>query len=169
MAKSWSGSVIVTCSRGYTTFETGLLRLEFSLPVNRESVRPYAPSPPISMNLRFRTGKTTWLWFSLVCLISKGETVLIYADGQAHLFHGGCVYVRKEEYPSLPEVGPVWCLIDADGNGGMPPEFLVGDGGTGFPVQASSPNKRRYATWVKNRTAVVYGMSLWSEAELIQG
>ena len=95
--------------------------------------------------------------------------MLFYASGQAHLFHGGCVYVRKEEYPSLPEVGPVWCLIDADSNDGVPPEFLVGDGGTGFPVQASSPYKNGYAIWVKYYTAVAYAMPLWSEAEIMQG
>ncbi|KAK7683592.1 hypothetical protein QCA50_013430 [Cerrena zonata] len=121
-------------------------------------------------------GKTTWLWFMLICFIAEGKVVAFYLDGTMYLFRHGHVY------RALPNLGgtlsdfvessqdTIWCLIGSDLQIIPPPAHLVSQGVSKiFPIQASPPDYRRYKEWIDRRGGIVLGMPLWTEEELMAG
>ena len=123
----------------------------------------------VHIHLHICLGKTTWLWFALICLMAKGKSVVCFIDGETRLFHGGCVYAQKSEYSQVPNVESLWILIDVDSSCGLPPECLVGGDVWGFRIQTCSPFEKPCGTWVEANWPAVYGMPLWGEAEIIEG
>ncbi|TFK70412.1 hypothetical protein BDN72DRAFT_958786 [Pluteus cervinus] len=120
------------------------------------------------------TGKATWLWFILTCLIASRQTVAFHSGNKTRLFHGGCVYVIDDSPTRFFELSSasIWCLIDVGSQPEPPPIYLVhlaNFGGNIFPVQAAYPNAVRYGHWVRQRSARMWGMPLWDDEELMQG
>lgn len=113
-------------------------------------------------------GKTAWLWFMLVCLITKGETVAFVMCDIIHLFHGDRVYLSVVSVPTFPEVDNVWCLLDHYGNHRSPTALVRSRSGL-FPVLACSPTWKSYDGWIGGRPVLVFGMPLWSASDIYNG
>jgi len=116
-------------------------------------------------------GKTTFLGFLLVQLLSLGQVVLLCDSDEALLFYHGQVYSRsaKDAFRDLPtnrEYFPVWTLIEADRMKDGPSISLNFDI---WAIQASSLHPNRYKSWRKQTGAALLGMPLWSKRELKEG
>jgi len=118
-------------------------------------------------------GKTLFLTFMLVKLISAGQVVLLYNPPEVYLFYHGQVYSRlaKDGFESLPKhrrmtYCPIWALIDGDyGSQGLP----IGLSPVTWPVYASSPSPTRWTPLLEQNGATLLGMPLWNMEELLQG
>ncbi|KAF8893281.1 hypothetical protein CPB85DRAFT_1330806 [Mucidula mucida] len=119
-------------------------------------------------------GKTLFLWYALIRLITLGQLVIFAQSDERFLFYNGTVYsAGANDRPALPvfrgdKVKPkpfIWTLIDADG--GIVPPHLVHS--PCFPVQASAPNPICYKQWMKQRCGARLSLPLWSRKELWQG
>ncbi|EJC99708.1 uncharacterized protein FOMMEDRAFT_160136 [Fomitiporia mediterranea MF3/22] len=116
------------------------------------------------------TGKTTWLWYMLICCLMKYENVVFHYQADTRFFFEGRVYRAMRSNASLIEKGVFsWSLIDLDRREEGPPEFLTGKGVHILPIQAASPNPKRYFHWLKQRNGYVWGMPLWTLDEMMQG
>ncbi|KAL5482842.1 hypothetical protein ACEPAI_9437 [Sanghuangporus weigelae] len=120
-------------------------------------------------------GKTTWLWFMLIYLLTLKKNVALHTGGDTHLFYHDHVYIASSGTkvtwpPSTAVRDRIWCLIDSDEHVGPPPIYLTWkDEERIFPVHAASPNPARYYEWFKQRGGVIIGMPLWNEEEIIEG
>ncbi|KAL5480206.1 hypothetical protein ACEPAI_1476 [Sanghuangporus weigelae] len=120
-------------------------------------------------------GKTTWLWFMLIYLLTLKKNVALHTKGRTYLFYHDRVYIASSGPdvtwpPSTAVRDRIWCLIDSDERVGPPPSYLTSkDEGRIFPVHAAPPNPARYYKWFKQRGGVVIGMPLWNEEEIIEG
>jgi len=117
------------------------------------------------------SGKTTFLGFLVVRLLSLNQVVLLCDSDDAVLFYQGQVYTRpaKDAFKDLPVnrgYFPVWTPIDADSMTGGPSVKRRYDI---WAVQASSPHPDRYKSWRKQTGAALLGMSLWDLRELLKG
>ncbi|KAL5495831.1 hypothetical protein ACEPAI_1295 [Sanghuangporus weigelae] len=117
-------------------------------------------------------GKTTWLWYMLVCCLMDEEPVVFHYNGRTRLFLDGRVYYLKEtdnvHIPHAPE-DVTFSLIDADEELATPPTYLTHKIYGVFPVQASSPNSKRYNPWLKALQGYSWGMPLWAVEEIKKG
>ena len=118
-------------------------------------------------------GKTTFLKFMLVRLISAHQVVLVCGSTIAFLFYCGEVYSRStssglEGLPKHRHEGyhPVWGLVDVDYQTGGPP---ISEMSNIWPIQASSPKSDRWKAWSKQSGASMIGMPRWSTKDLIRG
>ena len=118
-------------------------------------------------------GKTIFLNYVLVRLISARQVVLICDEYKTHLFYCGQVYSRSagsglEDLPECLQTQyfPIWALIDVDYQKQGPPFSRRSNI---WPVQASSPNPVRWDAWRKQSQAYVLGMPLWNKEELVKG
>jgi len=118
-------------------------------------------------------GKTTFLKFMLVKLISAGQVVLLHDPPKIFLFYQGSVYSRLVEngLSYLPKYRtaycPIWTLIDGD----CPKDegSAIAFSPFAWPVQVSPPDPSRWKSWSKRSGATLLGMPLWNMEELVQG
>ena len=122
----------------------------------------------VFVNAHNLLGKTTWLYFMFIYLVTRGEPVAFYKRGTTRVFHQGNVYKTQVER-EFPRGQAPWCLIDSDLRNNTPPEYIIDSQSVVYPVQASSPNPTRYKSWVKQRSAKILGMRLWSEDDILKG
>ncbi|RPD61541.1 hypothetical protein L227DRAFT_652307 [Lentinus tigrinus ALCF2SS1-6] len=123
-------------------------------------------------------GKTTFLWFLLVCLLQKQQMVVMRMDETFEdvlLFHvDGHVYTAKNarRYPRVakPEMKEqifIWSLFDAGKDkAAAPPDMVLT---RMFPIQAPSPQYARYKEWSERRGPLITGLPLWTRDELRAG
>ena len=118
------------------------------------------------------SGKTTWLWFLLVALLSNGDDVIFSSGERFRLFHGERVYITTNplKIPSSSKAPerPLWCLIDADFQLHTPVSLIAGNGAR-FPILACPPSGEWYRAWFDQRLPVVWGMPLWNQQDLLAG
>ncbi|KAF9779871.1 hypothetical protein BJ322DRAFT_1086969 [Thelephora terrestris] len=118
------------------------------------------------------TGKTTFLKYMLVWLLSARQVVLLYEKSGIYLFYLGQVYFSAaRNFNYLPEhrmkcFCPVWALIDADLEAQEPP---IRAHSNIWPIQASPPDPIRWKLWVKQNHASILGMPKWNTEELAKG
>ena len=115
-------------------------------------------------------GKSNFLTFLLVWLISSRQVVLLYTNSTVRLFYDGQVY-SQSKFENLPqnqhtEYFPIWTLIDADF---LKQEHPLGRGQNVWPIQASCSNPDRFDAWHKQFGAAVFGMDVWDMPELMAG
>ena len=122
----------------------------------------------VFVNAHNLLGKTTWLYFMFIYLVTRGEPVAFYKRGTTRVFHQGHVYKTQVER-EFPRGQEPWCLIDCDHRNNIPPEYIIDSQSVVYPVQASSPNPTRYKSWIKERSAEILGMQLWSEDDIFEG
>jgi hypothetical protein len=112
-------------------------------------------------------GKTLFLWYLLLRLLSMKQVVLLRADRQDILFYHDGVYgtspaTRARHLPS-PHPGTfIWSLFDLL-SGEIFPELAIET--RCFPVQCPSPNRALYP-WRKQRSPLYTVFPLWSIEEL---
>ncbi len=119
-------------------------------------------------------GKTTFLKFMLVRLISARQVVLLCNSTAVHLFYRSQVYSRLMMvgcFEDLPQrkgapYCPIWALIDVDYQGHGPP---ISSSSNIWPIQSSSPNPIRWKHWKKQNGAAMLGLPLWKMEELMEG
>jgi len=114
-----------------------------------------------------------WLSYALVCILTRGETVVYHSGGVTLLFWGDSVYSRiwgvTTEFPP-PTKRQTWCLIDPDIETDERKISFMTRAHTMFPVIASSPNPLRYKGFRKVRISVPMKiMPLWTRNELKKG
>ncbi|KAJ3510035.1 hypothetical protein NLJ89_g4900 [Agrocybe chaxingu] len=120
-------------------------------------------------------GNTTFLWYTLIRLLNRRQPVLFVRNWDLILFfHDGVFTIPRSELgrASLPTLPGrcrafIWTLLELDGAQGEPETSLLED--PCFPVQASSPNPKRYSKWVRVRNAAKWGLPLWDKVELMKG
>ncbi|KAL5534792.1 hypothetical protein ACEPAG_1256 [Sanghuangporus baumii] len=116
-------------------------------------------------------GKTTWLWYMLVCCLMDEEPVVFHYNGRRRLFLDSRVYYLKEKdsvhVPHAPE-DVTFSLIGAE-ELATPPTYLTHKIYGVFPVQVSSPNNKRYNAWLKALQGYSWGMPLWAVEEIKKG
>ena len=131
-------------------------------------------SSPCTITHRHITfpGKTIFLYYMLVRLISARQPVLLYTSTTTIFFYRGEVYRQTTEnhFWSIPiyQGGyfPLWALIDIDSRLEPPP---IEGGSRVWPIQSSSPDPIRWYRWRSQTGAALLGMHLWTMEELIQG
>ena len=116
-------------------------------------------------------GKTTFLTYMLVRLMAADQIVLLLNASGLRLFYHGKVYLRPaiHGFSGIPEHNtryPIWTLVDVDSWEEGPPLDPNLDI---WPIQASDPDPRKFASWVKKYGAILLGMPLWNMEELIEG
>ena len=117
-------------------------------------------------------GKTLFLDFMLLRLMSANQVVLLFTGSALYLFCDEHVYMRVPGYflnlPTFQGASrfPIWTLVDADDLNHAPP---INVSQNIWPIQASSPNPNRWNTWSKRRDAALLGMPLWDIHELMEG
>jgi len=118
-------------------------------------------------------GKSTFLFFMLARLFSVQQVVLLSDGPDIYLFYRGKVYRRPAElsFENLPknpnrEYCPIPALVVGDFNDWA--SFLYRDANV-WPIQASSPQPKRWKHWVKQYNAATLVMPLWSTEELMKG
>jgi len=118
-------------------------------------------------------GKTTFLKFLLVWLLSAHQVVTLCDADSIYLFYHGVVYSRSSEslFVNVPKhktlrYYPIWAPIDVDFLNREPP---VRDDPNIWPVQASPPNPIRWQMWLKQLNGSLLGMPLWNRKDLVQG
>ena len=121
----------------------------------------------VFVNAHNLLGKTTWLYFMFICLVTRREFVAFYDGGTTGLFHQDHVY-KAQVGAEFPQNQMTWCLIDCDYRNDIP-VYIVHSQSAVYPVQASSPNPTRYKSWIKQRSAEILGMQLWSEDDIFEG
>ena len=96
-------------------------------------------------------GKTIFLKFLLVRLISAHQVVLLCDSGDAWLFYNGRVYLQlvRSGFKNLPRYKPssyrpVWTLVDVDFKITEPPV----KNSNVWPIQSSPPDSIRWKSWV---------------------
>ncbi|CAA7270214.1 unnamed protein product [Cyclocybe aegerita] len=126
-------------------------------------------------------GKTTFLWYTLIRLLNRRQPVLFVRNWHLILFfHDGVFTTPRSNLgraclptPPADEADEgrcrafIWTLLELDGAQGEPETSLLED--PCFPVQASSPNPKRYSKWVRVSNAAKWGLPLWDKVELMQG
>ena len=118
-------------------------------------------------------GKSLFLMFMLVRLISAHQVVLLCGSSEVFLFYCGRVYSRPTAsgLGELPrhqheEYHPIWALVDVDYIGQGPPITNLSNI---WPIQASSPNPVLWKAWSKQTNASILGMPRWNTEDLIKG
>ncbi|KAF9779812.1 hypothetical protein BJ322DRAFT_1086617 [Thelephora terrestris] len=160
-ADSSQGKILVTESYEYTFIRILYLR-ERDLGRARGVVLTGQPG----------TGKTTFLKYMLVRLLSARQVVLLYEKSGIYLFYLGQVYFSAaRNFGHLPEhrtkgFCPVWALIDADLEAQEPP---IRAHSNIWPIQASPPDPIRWKVWVRQNHASILGMPKWNMEELVKG
>jgi len=131
--------------------------------------------PPCAATHRWikSAGKTTFLTFMLVQLVSAHQVVIYCTPKECFLFYRGEVYTRStksgfENLPSGPGVSycPVWALIDMDFKNKAPP--IVRESNI-WPIQASSQKPIQWESWLNQTGGALLGLPLWSMEELMIG
>ncbi|KAF9039690.1 hypothetical protein BDZ89DRAFT_1156862 [Hymenopellis radicata] len=121
-------------------------------------------------------GKTVFLWYSLIRLITLHQVILFAQDNRLYLFYEGTVHSAAiKDNPTLPvfpgdpqsRASFIWTLIDVDLRDKPPATFLIQ--APCFPIQAASPNPLCYKLWSKYRLAARMSLPLWSKKELRKG
>ncbi|KAE9400364.1 hypothetical protein BT96DRAFT_1018915 [Gymnopus androsaceus JB14] len=126
-------------------------------------------------------GKSVFLWYLLAVLLTlkddspvRRAPVLLYHDVHIILFYDDRAYTPISpstfDFTALPEVdtsNAIWALIDVDDTTGEP-AGLAGARGV-FPIQAASPDPKRYRNWLRKRKAVMWGFPFWTVEELLAG
>jgi len=108
----------------------------------------------------------------LARLISADQVVVLCGSLNIYLFYQGRVYMRLTQFGlgDFPEhqgkYCPVWTLIDVDFNDRGPP---LDSTSNAWPIQASSPNRIRWKSWLKQYQGAKFGMPLWNMEELVAG
>jgi hypothetical protein len=104
-------------------------------------------------------GKTLWLSYALVRLLTEKKTVAYHYRSETFLFLGNSVYSRilgvATEFP--PAKPATFCLIDSDGKDELMDINFMTDRTVvdrTFPVMASSPSPSRYKIWENQRVTV---------------
>ncbi|KAK7684378.1 hypothetical protein QCA50_012325 [Cerrena zonata] len=132
-------------------------------------LQQWTPSNGVLVTGQPGTGKSTWLWYMLICLITMRKTIVFRMQEETRLFYQNNVYIIPPLYNLMPLAKHikdiVWCLIDNDWEKTCPPYNLVVPCNYLFPVQTSCSNRNRS----KKCTATVLGMPLWSKKELEAG
>ncbi|EIM92051.1 uncharacterized protein STEHIDRAFT_164408 [Stereum hirsutum FP-91666 SS1] len=141
--------------------------------------------------------KSTFLTFLLAQLLSFHQVVLLVSSTSSHLFFQGKVYVRRpssssssSQHQHMPYSGfhflpiaththralhlnpyPIWALINANAHDSTPDSAIaIPTNCNVWPVQACPPDgPLRYGRWRKQRRGCLWGMSLWSEEEVLAG
>ena len=113
-------------------------------------------------------GKTLFLWYLLLRLLSMRQVVLVHVSGLDVLFYHDGVYrpSRDANVSDLPSPGAgsfIWSLFDLYPNEMVPP-FAVDP--QCFPVQGPSPNPSLYRNWRKVRGPRYTVFPLWTLEEL---
>ena len=115
-------------------------------------------------------GKTTFLKFLLVWLLSANQVAIWCDPDSIYLFYHGVVYSRPtaSRFVNLPrhntsDYYPIWAPIDMDSEKKEPP---VRPNHAIWPVQASSPNPVRWEIWFKYLNGSKLGMPQWNRADL---
>ena len=103
----------------------------------------------------------------LICLIMRRELIAFYDGETTRLFHQNHVY-KAQVGAEFPQNQMTWCLIDCDYRNDIP-VYIVHSQSAVYPVQASSPNLTRYKSWIKQWSAEILGMQLWSEDDIFEG
>ena len=106
----------------------------------------------------------------LVRLIAAKQVVVLYDNDVAWLFYDGKVYRSlSQAFRDLPKYRkgyfPVWALIDMD----LKTEPPLSKNKDVWPIQAASPDPKRWKSWVKYYEPRQLGMPLWTEADLVEG
>ena len=132
------------------------------MPAPCNSSPAIVPPPP---------GKTTFLGFMLVRLISARQVVLFCNGNTTYLFYCGNVYSRPidsgfRNLPGHPNLHPIWALINVDYKDRGPP---ISGGTNVWPIQASSPNPVRWNLWLRRNGGALLGFPKWSVKELAEG
>ena len=107
----------------------------------------------------------------LMRLMAADQVVLLLNASGLRLFYHGKVYLRPaiHGFSGIPRHNKkyhIWTLIDVDSEEKGPP---LDPNLTIWPIQASSPNSRRFAAWIEHYESVVLGMPLWNMEELVEG
>jgi hypothetical protein len=131
-------------------------------------------SPPCATTHRHicSPGKSTFLKYMLVRLISAKQVVLLCDSFYTYLFHRGQVYGRlmASGLGNLPRYRkaycPVWALIDMDFEERGP--SIISSSNI-WPIQASPPKPILWKSWSKQFGAALLGMPLWDMEELMEG
>jgi hypothetical protein len=131
---------------------------------------------PSSLQLETFVGKTLFIWFLLVRLLSMKQVVVLHIAGGGPT-GGPILFYHNAVYTTSPAVGGsalpvprtglkrptfIWSLFDLK-RGDHPPLALYPQC---FPVQAPSPNPERYSEWRKVRNPFFTYFPLWSRDEL---
>jgi len=118
-------------------------------------------------------GKTIFLIFMLVRLISARQVVLLCDHFVVYLFYRGKVYSQSGVscFDGLPtrqqaRYCPIWALIDVDFQEQGP---SIRRSSNIWPIQASPPGPARWRSWSKQNGAPLLGMPLWNTEELVEG
>ena len=126
---------------------------------------------PSSLQPETFVGKTLFIWFLLVRLLSMEQVVVLHIAGGGPtggpiLFYHNAVYTASPAAGGstlpIPRKAFIWSLFDLK-RGDHPPLALYPQC---FPVQAPSPNPERYAEWRKERSPFFTYFPLWSLDEL---
>lgn len=131
----------------------------------------HIPSPSDTHRLICSPGKTTFLMFMLVRLISALQVVLFCGSSKIYLFYRGRAYCRPTEsgFDNLPihtKRHPIWALINMDYKDHGPP---ITEEPNIWPIQAASTNPVRWKSWSRQNEAALLGMPRWTEEELTKG
>ena len=149
--------------------------LEWCLLGSPAPVRPCGQAPPRVATHRYfcPQGKTTFLKFLLVWLLSAHQVTILCDVRSTYLFYHGVVYTRPTAsgFVNIPEhktsgYYPIWAPIDMAFLKKEPP---VCDDSTIWPVQASSPNPIRWEMWLKQLNGSLLGMPRWNRKDLAEG
>ena len=110
-------------------------------------------------------GKSFYLSYLLVKCLLRGQQVIFQKAGSyCYLFDEKGVQeftvdeLYNLDYSSNPSI---WALFDTN-----PPPWIVNADLKWFIIHASSPVKKNYKQWVKQRGGIKYYMSAWSWGEI---
>jgi hypothetical protein len=119
-------------------------------------------------------GKTLWLPYALVRLLTENETVAYHDRSGTILFLGNFVYSRILGVTTKMSLAnpATFCLIDSDGEKkpmdiGFMTDRTVVD--RTFPIMASSPRPSRYSMANQRLVVPTESMPLWRRDELKKG
>jgi hypothetical protein len=112
-------------------------------------------------------GKTTFLYYVLVCRVLAGEpTMFEYEKHGIYSFTDTFQHLDKIDARASPNA---WALSDSNSALWKPNQSFTGQGSQFFVLQATSPRPERWHSWKKYRNAKMVTMDLWSWDEMYIG
>ncbi|KAH8981944.1 hypothetical protein EDB86DRAFT_3129307 [Lactarius hatsudake] len=114
-------------------------------------------------------GKTCFLYYLLLCLLSARESVAFQVNGNFVLFQDSGVRISTTTSIYAQHIpNGTWALTDSHAGFEKPcPAFLSASMmGRAWVVQTTSPNPETWAKWHKERTAHMYWMDVFPLNEL---
>ncbi|KAJ7743821.1 hypothetical protein B0H16DRAFT_1560710 [Mycena metata] len=117
-------------------------------------------------------GKTSSLWYLLVCHLCRAQPTVFYFDDKLYVFTASGLWLLKSSEALQTELfDDVVCLVDMDWERAPGPGALrnsvLSKYNRGFVVGASSPNTDRYHLWTTQASILTFVLEAPSKNELM--